>query len=321
MQIIIHNKEQDKYYWPAIQDDVTLEYSRKGAPGKFLFKVLKDNILNFQEGDTVQVNYNGTNIFHGYIFIKRRNKDGSIAVTAYDQLRYLKNKDIYIIVNKKANDIVKQMADDFQLTIGEIDDTLYVIPKHRASNECLIDIIQDLLDKTMENTKKMYVLYDDFGKLMLKDIEKMKLNLLIDAETAENFSYESSIDKDTYNRVKLYYDNKETGKREVWMPYDGVAIKRWGVLQLTESVNAKKPLNFEQMAKLKLKLHNRVKRTLTIENAIGDTRVRGGSMLYVNLNLGDMQFFEQIIVENVKHKFTNNLHLMDLTVRGDVITG
>ncbi len=321
MQIIIHNKEQDKYYWPAIQDDVTLEYSRKGAPGKFVFKVLKDNILNFQEGDTVQVNYNNANIFYGYVFIKRRNKDGSIAVTAYDQLRYLKNKDIYIIINSKASDIIKRMAEDFQLNIGEIDDTKYVIPKHRSSNECLIDTIQDILDKTMENTKKMFVLYDDLGKLMLKDIEKMKLDLLIDAETAENFSYESSIDKDTYNRVKLYYDNKETGKREVWMALDSANMKRWGVLQLTESVNAKKPLNFEQMADLKLKYFNRIKRTLTIQNALGDTRVRGGTMLYVNLNLGDMKLAKQIIVENVKHKFSNNLHLMDLTVRGDVITG
>lgn len=321
MQIIIHNKEQDKYYWPAIQDDVTLEYSRKGAPGKLTFKVLKDNILNFHEGDTVRLNYNNANIFYGYVFIKRRNKDGSIAVTAYDQLRYLKNKDIYIIINSKASDIIKRMAEDFQLNIGEIDDTEYVIPKHRSSNECLIDTIQDLLDKTMENTKKMYVLFDDFGKLMLKGIEELKLDLLIDAETAEDFSYESSIDKDTYNRVKLYYDNKETGKREVWVSLDSATMKRWGVLQLTESVNAKKPLNFEQMADLKLKYFNRIKRTLTIQNALGDTRVRGGTMLYVNLNLGDVKLAKQIIVENVKHKFSNNLHTMDLSVRGDVITG
>ena len=167
----------------------------------------------------------------------------------------------------------------------------------------------------------MFVLYDDFGKLMLKDIEKLKLDLLIDAETAEDFSYESSIDKDTYNRVKLYYDNKETGKREVWVSLDSATMKRWGVLQLTESVNAKKPLNFEQMADLKLKYFNRIKRTLTIQNALGDTRVRGGTMLYVNLNLGDMKLAKQIIVENVKHKFSNNLHTMDLSVRGDVITG
>jgi len=74
---------------------------------------------------------------------------------------------------------------------------------------------------------------------------------------------------------------------------------------------------------LKLKYHNRVKRTLTIQNAIGDKRVRAGSSLYVSLNLGDQVLTtdKPILVESVKHKFSNNQHVMDLTVRGDVITG
>ena len=75
------------------------------------------------------------------------------------------------------------------------------------------------------------------------------------------------------------------------------------------------------MADAKLKQHNRVKRSLTIQNVIGDKRVRAGTMLYVNLNLGDMQLTKRMIVESVKHKFSNNQHVMDLTVRGDVITG
>ncbi len=321
MQIIIHNRETDKYYWPAVQDDVIWELNRKGTPGKLTFKVLKDSILIFNEGNTVQMNYGGTNLFYGYVFIKKRNKDNSISVTAYDQLRYLKNKDIYSFVETKASDAIRQISEDFQLKIGNIADTEYFIPKYRGSNEALFDIMQTMLDMTMENTKKIYVLYDDFGKLTLVDIEKLKLDILIDAETAENFSYESSIDKDTYSRVKLYYDNKETGKRDVWKPYDSEAIKKWGVLQLTESVNVKKALNFKEMADAKLKMHDRVRRTLSIQNAAGDVRARAGTMLYVNLNLGDMQLTKQVIVESVKHKFSNNQHVMDLTLRGDVITG
>lgn len=321
MQIIIHNRETDKYYWPVIQDGVTWELSRKGTPGKVTFKVLKDNILNFNEGNTVQMNYDGVDLFYGYVFIKKRNKDNSINVTAYDQIRYLKNKDIYSFVNKKANEAIIRIAEDFQLKLGKIVDTEYVIPKYRGSNETLIDIMQTMLDMTIENTKKMYVLRDNYGKLELCDIEDLKVNILIDAETAEDFSYESSIDKDTYSRVKLYYDNKEEGKRDVWMSYDSTSIKKWGVLQLTESVNAKKAINFAEMADAKLRYHNRVKRTLTIQNVVGDTRVRAGTMLHVNLNLGDMQLTKQVIIENVKHRFSNNQHVMDLTVRGDVITG
>jgi hypothetical protein len=323
MQIVIHNRETDKYYWPAVQDDVVWELNRKGTPGKLTFKVLKDAILAFNEGNTVQMNYGGTNLFYGYVFIKKRNKDNSISVTAYDQLRYLKNKDIYSFVETKASDAIRQIAEDFQLQLGSVADTEYVIPKYRGSNETLMDIMQTLLDMTVENTGQIYVLYDDFGKLMLKNMKELKIDILIDGETAEDFSYESSIDKDTYSRIKLYYDNKEEGMRDVWMSYDSNSIKKWGILQLTESVNAKKAINFAEMADAKLKYHNRVKRTLTIQNAIGDKRVRAGSSLYVSLNLGDQVLTtdKPILVESVKHKFSNNQHVMDLTVRGDVITG
>jgi hypothetical protein len=323
MQIVIHNRETDKYYWPAVQDDVVWELNRKGTPGKLTFKVLKDAILAFNEGNTVQMNYGGTNLFYGYVFIKKRNKDNSISVTAYDQLRYLKNKDIYSFVETKASDAIRQIAEDFQLQLGSVADTEYIIPKYRGSNETLMDIMQTLLDMTVENTGQIYVLYDDFGKLMLKNMKELKIDILIDGETAEDFSYESSIDKDTYSRIKLYYDNKEEGMRDVWMSYDSNSIKKWGILQLTESVNAKKAINFAEMADAKLKYHNRVKRTLTIQNAIGDKRVRAGSSLYVSLNLGDQVLTtdKPILVESVKHKFSNNQHVMDLTVRGDVITG
>lgn len=321
LQLVIHNKETDKYYWPSVEDGVRWETNWKGAPGKLAFKVLKDEMLDFHEGDTVQANYGGTNFFYGFVFGKQHDKDGSISVTAYDQIRYLKNKDIYIFLNKTAGEAIQCIADDFQLQTGELMDTGYVIPKYRGANKTLLDIIQTLLDMTTENTGRLYCFYDDFGKLMLKDLEELKLDLLIDCETAENFSYESTIDKDTYNQVKLYYDNTDTGKRDVWMSKDSANIKRWGVLQLTESVNPKKAINFGQMADTKLKLHNRVKRTLRIRNAFGDLRVRGGSMLYVNLKLDDMTITKQLIVESVRHTLTNGLHTMELTLKGDVITG
>lgn len=321
MILVIHNRETNQYFQPAILDGVTWETLRKGAPGKLTFKMLVDDILNFSEGNVVQMQYDGSNVFQGFVFTKKRNKDRIIEVTAYDQLRYLKNKDIYPIVNQTASAVIKHFASNFQLKTGDIADTGYVIPKYRGSNEAVIDIIQTALDMTMENSKKMYVLYDDYGKLTLKNIENMRVDILIDEETAEDFTYESTIDKDTYNRVKLYYDNKEEGKRDIWMPYDSSTIAKWGVLQLTESVNPKKALNIQQKADSLLALHNRVGRTLTIQNAIGDVRVRGGSRIYTNLYLGDRTLNSFMLVESVKHTFSNNLHVMDLTLRGDVITG
>lgn len=328
MQLIIHNKEKDKYYLPAVQDNVTWELNMKGSPGKLTFKLLKDEILQFIEGDEVRVRYNNTDFFFGFIFSKKRNKDSTISITAYDQLRYLKNKDTFEYHGKKASEVIKELAEDFELKIGELDDTGFVIEKRRESNATIFDMMQNALDLTLIHTNKIYVIYDDMGKLMLKDIEKLKLDLLIDAQTAEDFSYESSIDKDTYNLIKLVVDDKQSGvHQEIYAPAtskdyaESKTRKQWGVLQYYETINGKSKQSPQEQANRLLTLHNRVKRTLSISKALGDIRVRAGTMLYVDLNLGDVHLTKEVIVTNVKHKFSNNLHLMDLTVKGDVITG
>lgn len=106
-------------------------------------------------------------------------------------------------------------------------------------NQTLFDMIQNALDETLMNTKQLFVLYDDVGKLTLKNINSMKLDLLIDEETGENFSYESSIDDQTYNKIKLAYNNEETGKRELYVAQDGEKINQWGVLQYFEEIQTK----------------------------------------------------------------------------------
>ena len=88
---------------------------------------------------------------------------------------------------------------------------------YKRQGQTLFDIVQNALDITLLNTGQMYVLYDDFGALALKNIVGMAYNLLINENTAEDYSYTCSIDRETYNQIKLVFDNEETGKRDVYM--------------------------------------------------------------------------------------------------------
>ncbi len=313
--LIIQNTE-GKVLQPAVLDGIQLSSQRKEAPGKLTFKVVKDNALNFEEGNPVALNVDGKDVFAGYVFTKSRAKDGIVSVTVYDQIRYLKNKSTMVYTNKKASELVAMIAEDFKLKLGEIEDTGYVIPKRNESNVALIDMIQSALDLTLQNTKKMYVLYDDFGKLCLKSKENMEVNILIDEETAENYEYESSIDKNTYNQIRLYFDNKETGKRELFMAIDSETQAKWGILQFCESLNERQTQNAPAKAEALLNYFNRKTRKLRIKNAFGDVRVRGGSDIWVMLDLGDVKVQHKMMVENVQHEFTKDLHLMDLELRG-----
>ena len=313
VQIIIQNG--DKVYEPVVEEGIEWETERKGVPGKLTFNVLNDEVIDFTEGNIVKMAVNGMNTFHGFVFTKKRDKDGLIAVTAYDQLRYLKNKDCYIYPNAMtAAELIKALAADYQLQVGEIEDTEYIIEKRVEDNTTLFDIIQTALDLTLDNKKKIYVLYDDFGKITLKNIESMKLDLLIDADTAENFNYASSIDSNTYNQVKLFYDNEKTGARETYKVFDSSNIARWGVLQHCDSIGEK--TNGQAKADALLGLYNRKTRNLSINNAFGDVRVRAGSHIPVQLTLGDITVNNYMLVEKAKHIFTNNQHMMNLTLRG-----
>jgi hypothetical protein len=312
IELIIQNGSS--IFYPVLEDQITWETSRKGVPGKLTFKVINDDVISFTEGNAVRLKVKGVNVFFGFIFSKKRSKGNTIDVTAYDQLRYLKNKDVLVYSKKTASDLIKLLAGKFNLNLGSIDNTSFMIASRVEDNKTLFDMIQGALDLTLDNKKKMYVLYDDFGKLTLKDIENMKLNIMIDEQTAEDFNYTSSIDGETYNKIKLEYNNEKTKKREIYEVFDSSNINKWGVLQYFDTIQ--ETTNGKTKADALLSLYNRKSRDLSVSNAFGDVRVRGGSSLIINLDLGDVQVKNYMIVETVKHTFQGDDHKMDLTLRG-----
>lgn len=320
VELLIADPSDSKAYFPIVEEGIEWTTERRSTPGKLTFKVVKDSIINFQEGAAVRLKVDGKGIFFGFVFSKRRDKDQIITVTAYDQLRYLNNKDTYVYENKTAAQFIKMIAADFSLNVGVIEDTPFVIASRVEDNTSLFDMIENALDLELQNNGNMFILYDDFGKLTLKFLGNMYVGdnasgyLMIDEETGENFDYTSSIDSDTYNKVKLTYDNEETGKREVYIAQDGSHINEWGILQYFDTLS--KGENGQAKADALLQLYNKKTRNLKITNALGDTRVRAGSMVVVNLDLGDMKLKNFMLVEKVTHKFNLDEHFMDLTLRG-----
>lgn len=304
----------NKVYQPPVEDGITWETERKGQPGKLTFSVVNDGKLNFQEGNPVSLKFDGAKVFYGFIFKKERDKGNIIKVIAYDQLRYFKNKDTYVYSNKTANELVEMIAKDFNLNIGTLENTGFKIASRIEDNKSLFDIVQNALDLTLESKNKIYVLFDDFGKLTLKDVESMKINLLIDDEAGENFKYSSTIDGETYNKIKLSYENEESGKREIYISQDSSNINNWGVLQYFDTIDDK--VNGKAKADALLKLYNKKTRNLTISNAFGDVKIRAGCSIPIKLNLGDVNVQNFMMVEKVKHTFNEDEHMMNLTLRG-----
>jgi hypothetical protein len=240
-------------------------------------------------------------------------------VTAYDQLRYLKNKDTVCYEKKTASKLIKSLASDYGLKTGTLEDTKYTIASRIEENTSLFEMISNALDLTLTNTGKLYVLYDDYGKIVLKNISSMKVGskkayLMVDEETAENFDYASSIDDSTYNKIKLTYDNEDTGKRDVYIAKDSSNINNWGVLQYFDTLQDGE--NGQAKADSLLSLYNKKTRSLKLSKVLGDNRVRAGSMIIVVLDLGDTTLKNWMLVEKCTHTYKDNEHWMDLTLRG-----
>lgn len=323
VELLITDSAGKIAYIPVVEEGIEWSTERS-SPGKLTFKVIKDDVINFREGAAVRLKVDGKPVFFGFVFSKKRDKKQIITVTAYDQLRYLNNKDTCVYENKTASQLVRMIAADFSLNVGIIEDTKFVIPSRVEDNTSLFDMIGNALNLTLTNTKQMFVLYDDFGKISLKNIASMRVGeagsyLMLDEETGENFEYTSSIDSDTYNKIKLTYDNEDTGKREVYIAQDSKHINEWGVLQYFDTVS--KGENGQSKANALLQLYNQKTRNLKITNAFGDTRVRAGSMIIVNLALGDVNLKNFMLVESAKHTFKQDEHFMNLTLRGGEFVG
>lgn len=312
VELLIQNK--NNVYQPAIESGIDWKTERTGTPGQITFKVLKDDALNISEGNPVRLKIDNEEVFYGFIFIIKKSKEIEVSITAYDQLRYFKNKDTYVYQNKSAGEFIKMLAADYYLNIGEIEDTGYVIPSRVEEEEELFEMVKNALNLTLQNKKEMYVLYDKFGKLTLKNIRNMLVPILIDEETGQNYDYQISIDSNVYNKIKLTYDNKDTGKREIYIAQDTGNINNWGVLQYFEKLQ--KNENGQAKADALLSLYNKKQRKLSISKAIGDLRVRAGCLIPVKLNLGDIDILQLMIVEKCTHSFSDEEHFMDLTLKG-----
>lgn len=306
------NTTSTKFYYPPIEGDVTWDTERSGSPGKVSFKVRGD--VPITEGDIVSVTYGDKKVFVGYIFERSIDSSGVISVTAYDQLKYFNNSDTYVLEKIKASDVIKRIANDYSMTVGTIEDTGIVIPSIVEDNQTLLDIIYNALDKTVAAGNKVYVFYDDYGKLTLKSLDSMKVNLMLCEDTVADYDYTSSIEDEVYNQIVLYHDDDETKKREYFTASNKDSINQWGLLRKTEKIDATE--GAQNLADLYLAMYNKKVRKLSIKDAFGRPDVRAGTLVPVVMQVGEVKLSNYMLVEKASHTWSNGKYVMNLDLSG-----
>lgn len=303
-----HNKK--RYEIPA-KEDLKVTWERKGSPGKLEFTTIVDTKHKMYLGDPVALKVNNNPFFFGFIFTLKPTQSGECTVTVYDQLRYFKNKDSYLYKKKTTTKLIRMIARDFGLKTGTLEKTKHPVSRSEQ-NKTLFDIVENSLTETMYATGKIYTMYDNYGKIMLR--HPWRVNVLIDEETGQSYDYTTSIDDNVYNQIKLAYENKKTGTLDIYMVRHKKSQNKWGVLQYYDKVDS--PKGAKLKAKTMLKIYNRQTRQLRISGAFGSTKVRAGCLVPVMLSLYDIKVSSYLLVDKVTHTFGNKSHTMDLELSG-----
>lgn len=293
--------------------------------GKFEFDLLKDDVISYSEGDKVrfQVKPDGepdfVPIFFGYVFSKEKNRWGLIKTTCYDQLRYLKAHESYVFTGVTATQVIKKIADDFQLKVGTLADTGYTITSTIVQqNKALLDIIYYGLQQTQLNTGKLYNFYDDFGSLTLTEAKDMYVDVILGVESlVTDYNYKTDIDADTYNKIKLVKPNRKTGKGDVYIAQDTNTQKNWGILQKYDVVDENlNDAQIQEKAKNSLAYYNRALKTLKLENCLGVPGLRAGHMVTVDIpDIDDLSSSKRLLLDSVEHTFSSSKHTMNCGMR------
>lgn len=312
-ELVLATNQGPIYEISSCVQSITYTTNRTGSPGQLEFTLNKAGGISFFEGDVVRFSVDGTLIFYGWVFTKSKDRWDVIDVTCYDRMRYLKASASYAFYDQSAGDIIKQIAQDFELDVSEIEDTGYKIPSLIEEEQTCLDIISEAIQQTLLNTGKVYVFFDDGKGLSLKEAGNMKSELVIgDKSLLTDYTYKTDIDEQTYNSVKLARPNEETGRADVFIAQDSANIAKWGLLQLYQTVDGDvNDAQVQAQALSSLAYYNRRMRTLSV-SSLGVVGLRAGQMVLMKVQgLGDINLDQFVLLEKVSHTFENDQHTMD----------
>ena len=298
-------------------EKIELTTNRLDTPAQLSFTCLEKSGIGIPEGSSVELSVDGIKMFKGYIFTSERNSNGEVSYVARDQLRYLKANASYSFEEMSLSQIIRQIATDFGLTCGSLEETGYTFPYFLKENENCLEIIFDALSQTIIQTGKIYNFYDNAGALALTEAKNMYSAVMIgDGSLATDYTYKRDIDSNTYNRIKLVRKNEETGRTDAYLHEDTETIKKWGLLQYYDEVDENmNEAQIDQMCAQYLQYYNRVLQTLKVE-ALGVPGLRAGMIIPVKIGAVDVLSASRLlIIERITHIFEGDDHTMSIEVK------
>lgn len=321
---IQNNNDNNTYDISTIAQQTQISKSLDGTAGKLTTILQKDpnNLLKIANGSQIHFIVDGKPFFFGYVFKIGTDMDTNYKITCYDSMRYLKNSDNWYskrLLGLTASQIFEQICNQYELKYEIKVPTKYVPPIYNFTNKSLYTIAKRGMDLASINDKKHYFITTEYDKLVWSEIsyEGERLGIQLgDSSLVTSYTYEKSIDDDTYNQVKLYRPNKETGNDDAWIVRNPENIKKWGILQLLKQADDKlNSAQIKQQAEKYLEIKNRETETLKIQ-ADGYIDCVPGKLIRFILSREGID--RNMWITSCTHTFTKEAHVMDLELEAGI---
>ena len=316
LELYLQNSNTGKVFDIAnIAQEITVSTQLDGEAGKLTCILQKDpnNLLQIANGSIISFIVDKVGFFFGYVFKIGTDGNENYQITAYDQLRYLKNSDIMTTANMTASNIFAKICENYGLNYKIKVPTYYVPEPYLHNNKTLYNIIKRGKDLADIYDKAKYCIYDDFGTLTWSELSYEKTNIQLGGGSMlSDYNYEKSIDEDSYNQIKMYRDNNSTGKRDIWIVQDSDNIKRWGLLQfLKQAQEGENEAKIRETAENYLKVKNRETEKLKlVAEGIKELKVGKG----IKFVLPREKIDKWLWITSASHTFTKYSHTMELEV-------
>ena len=317
MEVLIDNR--DGAVWSEPVSKVSYKTVRIGKAGEVEATFIIEDPLKFpiKRGAVMRIEDGKYKVFYGYVFEVGVNDSAEVTVKAYDQLRYLMYNDTFVLGAMTATAAVKKICTDAKLKLGTFENTGFVVPAKVEDDKQALDVICGYLDASLIANNRLFVLRDDFGSLNLRSIGSYYIKpenwYLGDESLMFGFEFVQSIDKDTFNRVKLVKDDKEASKRKVYIAQDSGNIAKWGQLQYFKKVDENMTdAQIKSLLDRLLAVKNKESKELTIK-CLGNWSVKAGSMVHIVIE--KLGLNTVMLVEECSQNWESTVHTMDLKLK------
>ncbi|WP_239613949.1 XkdQ/YqbQ family protein [Cohnella mopanensis] len=251
-------------------------------------------------------------LFRGTIFSYDIDSSGNGMITAYDENVYLtKNADTRKFTAMTAAAIIRDICKSYDIPIGTIADTGYVIPRVIFREADVWAMVSACLTETRKQNGRKFRLWTSNGALHLTEKKDTVVRWMLEDGVNILSANRSRSIEDTRTSVKIIGGDEEKNPITALARDSGLAAK-YGTMQYVE--RADMSLNksqIDQLAKQRLKELGKVAEEVSVE-ALGISEVIAGVSVYAFESMTEIVGGYYVTADS--HTFEDGVHRMEVTL-------